>query len=194
MPYERTVAAVRQSLIDTFAEVDRWFDRPEDVRRFKPAAGGWSIDQVLEHVSLTNHFLMLTLRKWVEIAGRRAARGDPIGDGESDLRRLDVIGRRGSFGWVRPEHMEPTGRPTPAEVRATLRRQVAECLDLLGCLGRGEGSLCQIRMTVNDLGKIDLYQWLYFLTQHARRHLAQMAAAELEARPTSTTPPPGEHD
>jgi len=35
-------------------------------------------------------------------------------------------------------------------------------------------------MTVNALGKIDLYQWLFFLSQHARRHLQQLAAIEAE--------------
>jgi hypothetical protein len=35
-------------------------------------------------------------------------------------------------------------------------------------------------MSVNDLGKIDLYQWLCFLAQHARRHLHQLRAVEGE--------------
>jgi hypothetical protein len=29
-------------------------------------------------------------------------------------------------------------------------------------------------MSVNDLGQIDLYQWLYFLAQHGRRHVQQL--------------------
>ena len=36
-------------------------------------------------------------------------------------------------------------------------------------------------MTVNGLGKIDLYQWLYFIAQHARRHLQQLAALDDES-------------
>jgi hypothetical protein len=178
MFYQQTISAVRQALLDIFAEVDAWFDKPEDLRRYQPVSGGWSIQQILEHITLTNHFLMLTLRKWVEIALRRAARGNGIGEGESDLDRLDVIGQRGTFSWIRPAHMEPTGKPSLEEIRATLRTQLAECLDFLEKLGQGEGSLCQIRMTVNDLGKIDLYQWLYFLAQHAQRHLQQMATIE----------------
>jgi hypothetical protein len=176
MPYERTIAAVRQTLRDAFAELDVWFDRPAPLR-FKPPSGGWSIDQVLEHVTLTNHFLMLTLRKWVETAVRRAER-EAISARESDLQRFEMIGQRGSFGWVRPEHMEPTGRPTSAEVRAILHQQLAEGEGLLDRMGRGERSLCRITLTVNNLGKIDLYQWLYFLAQHARRHLQQLIAIE----------------
>lgn len=181
MAYARTIAAVRATLFEVFAEVDRWFDRPATVRAFQPASGGWTIDQVLEHISLTNHFLMLTLRKSVDTAVGRAARGEPIPDGESDLERLTAIGRRGSFPWVRPEHMAPKGETPSGEVRALLHRQRDECLALLDRMGRGEGALCHLKMSVNALGRIDLYQWLYFLAQHARRHLRQMAAVEEEA-------------
>jgi hypothetical protein len=41
-------------------------------------------------------------------------------------------------------------------------------------------------MSVNDLGKIDLYQWLYFLGQHARRHLQQMQEVEREFGKTTS--------
>jgi hypothetical protein len=174
VPYEQTVVRVRQALNTIFAELDCWFDRAEDLRKFKPPSGGWSTDQILEHITLTNDFLMLVIRRWAEKAVRKAQRGEPIPAGESDLTGLDVIGERGSFGWVRPEHMEPTGVPSSAEVRERMRQQVAECLDLLRQLGSGEGSLCKVRMSVNALGKIDLYQWLYFLAQHARRHVQQM--------------------
>jgi hypothetical protein len=178
MTHARTVAIVRASLVEVFAEVDGWFDRPADERAFRPSSGGWTIDEVLEHVSLTNHFLMLTFRKAVEKAVRRAAAGQPASAEESDLERLDAIGRRGSFPWARPEHMEPTGRTTPEEVRALLRRQEKECLALLERLNHGEGALWYLRMSVDTLGRIDLYQWLYFLVQHARRHLQQMAAIQ----------------
>ena len=180
MAYERTICTVRETLCSTIASVDAWFDRDEQLRRFKPASDNWSVDQVLEHVTLTNRYLMLTLGKWVRIAEQRARRGDPIPSGESDLDRLLVIGERGSFGWVRPEHMEPTGVPPSGEVRATLHRQLGECLSQRERIGGGIGAICLVTMTVNDLGKLDLYQWLYFLAQHARRHLQQLAALETE--------------
>lgn len=180
MSHERTIRTVRDTLCSVFTQVDAWFDRPEELRRFKPSAGGWSVDQVLEHVTLTNRFLMLTLGKWVGIAEQRARRGEPVPPGESDLDRLLVIGERGSFGWVRPEHMEPTGVPSSAEVRVALHRQLGECLIQLERVGGGVGALCRVTMTVNALGKIDLYQWLYFLSQHARRHLQQLTAIEAE--------------
>ena len=75
--------------------------------------------------------------------------------------------------------MEPTGTAS-AEVRARLHQQLGECMIVLEQIGGGVGALCRVTMTVNGLGKIDLYQWLFFLAQHARRHLAQFDAAEDE--------------
>jgi hypothetical protein len=180
MTHARTVAIVRTSVVDQFADVDAWFERPIDERAFRPASQGWTIDEVLEHISLTNHFLMVTLRKAVDKALQHAAHGQPIPAGESDLQRLEAIGRRGSFLWTHPEHMEPGGRAAPVEVRALLRRQREECLALLERLAHGEGALCQLHMSVNALGRIDLYQWLHFLAQHSRRHVQQMASIEDE--------------
>jgi hypothetical protein len=35
-------------------------------------------------------------------------------------------------------------------------------------------------MSVNNLGKLDVYQYLYFLSLHAQRHLQQMNKIEEE--------------
>lgn len=74
--------------------------------------------------------------------------------------------------------MVPTGEVSAQDVRLLMRNQVRECLEILGRLGGGEGSLHRVRMPVNDGGRLDVYQWLQFLAQHARRHMAQMAAIE----------------
>lgn len=177
-PYQETIATVRDTLISVFGQVDAWFDRPCEIRAFRPPDGGWTIDEILEHVTLTNHFLLLVIRKSTGKALARAARGESVGEGESDLRRLDPIGERGSFAWSRPDHMVPTGRKSSEGVRSLMREQVRECLDLLGRLGAGKGSLHRVRMSVNDCGRLNVYQWLQFLALHARRHLAHMSGNE----------------
>ncbi|MEN4760257.1 hypothetical protein ABEG63_07945 [Chryseobacterium sp. C39-AII1] len=35
-------------------------------------------------------------------------------------------------------------------------------------------------MTVNELGKINVYEYIYFLSLHAQRHVTQMKNNELE--------------
>jgi hypothetical protein len=38
MAYEETIRTVRDTLCAIFAQVDGWFDRPETLRRFRPAS------------------------------------------------------------------------------------------------------------------------------------------------------------
>lgn len=179
-PFTRTIELVRRELDDIAVETDRWFDRPSELRCVRPSGGGWTIDEILEHITLTNRFLLLTCEKHRRIALHRAKRGDRVPDGESDLDRMESIGQRGSFEWIRPAHMEPSGTTDPVHVRETMRQQWEECIAILGVLDGGIGALCAVKMTVNDLGKIDLYQWLYFIALHAKRHVQQMRAVEAE--------------
>jgi len=179
-PYRATIEHVETALRSTFGEIDEWFEKPAGLRSHKPASGGWSIDEVLEHITLTSHFLMIVIRNSTRKALKKAASGTAVPQGESDLDILEAIGQRGSFNWSRPEHMIPTGTVPTEQVRATMREQVAECLEMLGQLRGGEGSLYTVRMSVNQSGRLDIYQWLYFLAQHAKRHISQMEDVEAE--------------
>ena len=55
------------------------------------------------------------------------------------------------------------------------RGQHEQCRQLLERIGNGQGALCSFRMSVYGLGKLDMYQWLYFLCQHGRWHLEFLA-------------------
>jgi hypothetical protein len=169
---------IRTALETAFAGLDEWFEEPEAVRAYRPANGGWSIGQVLEHVALTNHYLLILIRKGRDGARRKAAQPEAAAtmahyafDGE----RLREIGVPGTFAWHRPDHMEPGGQVTPAQVWELLKIQLAECLDVLAALPDGAGGLFKTTMTVNGLGKLDVYEFLYFLARHAERHRVQMA-------------------
>jgi len=179
LPYSRTIERVRAALTESFAEADIWFDRPEPLRSFRPPDGGWTIDEILEHITLTSHFLMIVIRNSTRKALKRAADAT-IPFQESDLDLLEPIGQRGTFSWARPEHMIPTGTVPGEEVRRKMREQLVECLGFLDQLRGGEGSLFKVRMSVNDSGKLDVYQWLYFVAQHAKRHVDQMRENEAE--------------
>jgi hypothetical protein len=99
--------------------------------------------------------------------------------------KLNQIGQHRTFPWIRPEHMEPKGEKTGAEVAATLRQQLHQCQQVLSRLPNGEGVLYRTTMTVNALGKIDVYELVYFLAKHAERHVTQIkqVAAEYQAQP-----------
>jgi DinB superfamily len=170
--YQATISRVRAALTNTFSSIYPWFDQPEEVRAYKPANGGWSINEILEHITLTTHFLMIIVHKGYLKALKRA-QSQKIEDAESDLDLLTPIGQRGTFPWTRPEHMVPVGKPV-AEVLTLMHDQEHECLDILARMPHGEGSLYKVRMSVNNTGHIDLYQWFFFVAQHARRHIGQM--------------------
>lgn len=93
---------------------------------------------------------------------------------ESDLDSILKIGDPDAFAWIRPEHMEPTRQKLMSEVRAIMKGQREECLQILDQVKAGEGSLHKVRMSVQSLGKLDMYQWLYFLVQHAKRHTVEI--------------------
>ena len=145
--------------------------------------GGWTIDEILEHIKLTNHFLLILIEK----GSRKALLNSSQLDLQTELQnyvfhsdKLTEVGLHKSFEWIRPEHMEPKGDTSLDDIRQGLKAQLKQCLDCLDQLKNGEGVLYKTTMTVNDLGKIDVYEYIYFLSQHGLRHIAQMEKNELE--------------
>jgi DinB superfamily len=174
---------IQTELNSVFKQVDNWFDLDEALLCYNPYNGGWSVSRILEHVSLTNHFLLILIRKGMIKAIERSAATflEPLLHGyDLDWSKLQAIGEHRAFKWNRPEHMEPAGTIPMYEVRARLKLQLAETIGCLNQLMKGEGILYKTTMSVNDLGKIDVYHYIYFLVQHAKRHLIQMENAKME--------------
>ncbi|MCA0458726.1 MAG: DinB family protein [Chloroflexi bacterium] len=173
MAFAATIERVQTELNTVFDQLGSYFDLPDAIRQIHPAANEWSIDEILEHITLTDHFLMLTLRTSLRTVLKRS-KAQAVEAGESDLDSIVRIGDPDAFGWIRPEHMEPTRLKPMREIRATMTAQRLECLMILDQLPNGEGSLHKVSMSVQSLGKLDMYQWLYFLVQHAKRHTVEI--------------------
>jgi hypothetical protein len=174
---------IETAVRDTFAEVDTWFDKPEDLRRYKPAHGGWSINENLEHIALTSHFLLILIEKGTRKALQQVEKyslPDLLKDYSFSIEGLDQIGQHMAFEWIRPTHMEPAGIRPLTEIRQELKEQADRCLHYLHSMPNGEGVVYKTTMTVNNLGKIDVYQYIYFLAQHAGRHITQMQKVQDE--------------
>jgi DinB superfamily len=166
-----------------FDNVNTWFNMADDLLDYIPSNEGWTIRQILEHISLTNHYLLILIRKGARKALERSKNKsfhELALTYDLDWDRLHAIGMHKSFEWNRPAHMEPTGSPLLSEVKITLKSQREECLDILYQMAGGEGILYKTTMTVNHLGKIDVYHYIYFLVQHAKRHLSQMEKIKAE--------------
>ncbi|GFO67109.1 hypothetical protein GMLC_06880 [Geomonas limicola] len=169
-------AQVAASLKEVFAALDHCFDESEEWLRTRPEyPEAWSVAEHLEHLRLANHYLLLTIDKGCRKALKRAAR-QPIPRTTSELAPLAPIADPHAFPWLPPQHMLPGPVGDLAELRRQLRGQLGHCLELLELLPAGAGRLCTIRMSVHELGKLDLYQWFYFLAQHVRYHLNLLRA------------------
>lgn len=177
MTAENIIVTIRNELIRAISGLDAWFDREQTVIYYKPSSGGWSVYELLEHVMLTNRFLLILIDKGSAKAMRLANAGD-LGDSLQDYclesPALVEVGIHKSFVWRRPDHMEPLGMTSLPDVRREIREQLNRCLIHLELLKEGEGTLYKTSMSVHGLGKLDVYQYIYFLALHARRHLSQL--------------------
>jgi len=177
------IRRIDNEIVESFKELFTWLDVSNELMDYAPKNNGWSVRQNVEHVTLTNHYLLILIKKGTNKAIELAAKNKYTGikkDYDVDWDKLAMIGKTQSFPWVRPEHMEPTGTPTLGEICNKLTQQQAECLECLHKLENGEGMLFNTMMIVNGLGKIDVYHYLVFLVRHMQRHIGQMQKIKLE--------------
>jgi hypothetical protein len=177
------IERIKKESIKTFDDLFYWFECDDKLLDHLPANGGWTIRQILEHISLTNHFLLILIRKGTIKSIEKASNteySDVLVNYDLEWDKLKVIGEHRSFEWNRPEHMEPTNKILLSDVKILLEQQLQECISLIDQIPNGEGVLYKTMMSVNNLGKIDVYHYIYFLIQHINRHLRQMEKIRLE--------------
>jgi hypothetical protein len=173
---------VEKTLELNFNEIDCWFLKSDQVKNYRPKNGGWTINEILEHIYLTNHFLSILINKAAEKSLKNPydLNGTDFVYDYETLNLLEEIGIHQSFEWIRPEHMEPNGDIEIEVVRENIKCQVKNCVEILHNFKNGEGLNVKTKMSVNNLGKIDVYQYVHFLSLHGKRHVDQMKKNELE--------------
>jgi uncharacterized damage-inducible protein DinB len=172
------VDAQRAALLDAASALppERWTERP--------AAGRWSVAEVLEHLHMVEHGCARVIAKRAAEA-RAADHPAETGTG-SKLGALDWsdIRDRSTRREV-PDRVAPTGTLSGEAARSAVDRSRAE---LHGAIEAADGlALESIRHTHARLGELDLYQWILFVGHHEARHGAQMAeiVSQLGAAPAS---------
>jgi hypothetical protein len=183
MNVENVIATINMDLNLVRSTLLKWCENDVELLRFKPRKGGWSALEILEHITLTSHYLLIIIDRASKKALHRASLNYVSEDWEGyELlpRSLNDIGVHRSFDWMRPEHMEPTGKVSPGEVNMRMIEQFDRCVQYLLVLKKGEGRLCKTTMSVNGIGKMDVYQYIYFLVLHAKRHLTQLEKNRIE--------------
>jgi len=177
------VRRIEYEINDSFDTLFTWFDVNAALLHYSPKTTGWSVAQNLEHVSLTNHYLLILIQKGTVKAVEKAAKieyANLLKNYDVEWNKFEVIGKNKSFDWRRPQHMEPVGTMPLAEIETKLMLQQTKCTECLHKLQNGEGILYKTMMTVNGLGKIDVYQYIIFLVRHVQRHIEQMQKIKLE--------------
>src|SRR5688572_32255268 len=99
------ITGIRTDMDGIYSKIYDWFNVSEELMNYSPENGGWNIRQVLEHISLTNHFLLILIRKGVQGSLKKSAAMDYpylLANYDLDWDKLREIGTHGSFEWNRP--------------------------------------------------------------------------------------------
>ena len=163
------MARERAAILDFCAGLD------ETAQRRRPAAGGWSALEVLEHVGLVERSMMRLL---LETPGARpelvrgllpaAVRSLP------PIWRITLVANR--FGRaVAPRPTQPRGARLWVDLLPELEATRSETLSTLDLFEIPQ--LASIRRVHAVLGEMNGLEWLDFLAAHDRRHLSQIHAS-----------------
>lgn len=135
--------------------------RPEDEK--------WSIEQIVEHVSLVEEGMSKICRKLLG----EAQKADLKGNGE--VRISDMLWRAGSFDGMKleaPERVRPTGLVSVDESRTKMEesRLLIESLRPIFAEFDGTGP----KFPHPYFGPMSAQEWLVLSGEHTRRHTAQI--------------------
>lgn len=155
----------RKELLQSFTGV------PGDHLTSRPATGGWSVAEILDHLGIVESSVA---RLIIKRAGR--AREAGLGDEkstESVLPSFDAYrARLDSMKLESPETVKPRA---DIDIEEALQGLGTSRESLRAAVATADGlSLSEIKHTHPILGEIDLYQWLIFVGQHEARHKKQI--------------------
>ncbi|REC41009.1 DinB family protein [Chryseobacterium sp. 5_R23647] len=129
----RLIQDIKVHLKFCFDEVDKWFEKDKTTLNYQPSNGGWTIEQILEHIYLTNFYLLILIDKGSKKAMRNYRNLDlnlEIENYTFNKENFEKVGKYGAFEWIRPEHMEPKGELNLNEIRSLISQQYHQCLKL----------------------------------------------------------------
>ena len=139
---------------------------------FRPAQGGWSIENVLEHLALVEGPLVRLITTLTDKAAAAAGPNPPLHSFEVSLEPYLEQSRKEKY--ATREKFEPTGNTRAADSLEILHNVQGELLSLRPRLLSVDPTL--VRFPHWIFGPLDLAQWLAFVGVHEERHLGQINA------------------
>ena len=141
--------------------------------KYKSAPNRWSVAETLEHIAVSEDFLLANVKNNVMKA--------PAGPADRDTAKIDasvlaVIPDRSRKAQAPPE-LVPKGRWTPSEALDHFLKSRAETIAFL----QATPDLRQ-HVTDSPFGqKLDAYEWLLFIGAHSERHTKQIVEVKSDA-------------
>lgn len=89
-----TLPNERERLERAGRSLEAWLDTAEPLWSARPAPDAWNVVEVLEHVTLTQHYLLLLIEKLARRGLARAARGATPPDEPRATAALDALASR----------------------------------------------------------------------------------------------------
>lgn len=168
-------------ILARFGELDAALREARGRPEAREHAQAWCVQEIGEHVALTNLYLLRLAHTCAAKCRARAAQARtaprPATVAAADLERSSTA----EFRWDAPAHMRPAGAVPLAESIATLEAQRDETLRLWDELCAGAepaGRLHDVAMSVlGPEARIALPELLLFLALHAQRHAHQVRRA-----------------
>ena len=144
---------------------------PGSLQARKPAPERWSVNEVLEHVSLVEQLFVNALVAKIE-AARASGLGSEVSDPEGLADQVRAVVEDRTSKRTAPEAVVPTGAVAPAAALALIEAGHARLRDaLVACEGLAVSTVTHEH---RFFGSLNVYQWIDLLAGHERRHLAQI--------------------
>jgi len=166
--------AVTRELQDATSEL------PVSLRARKPAPDRWSINDVLEHVSMVEQLFIDALLPKIQSASPSASEREGFEPAMLPEHVQAVVEDR-SRPRMAPEHVHPTGNVDAAASLQTIDNAHARLRDALQ--STDSYTLSTVTHDHRIFGTLNTFQWVDLMAGHERRHLQQIReiAAQIAA-------------
>lgn len=171
MTIEQTISQIRKELIRSISALDAWFDKDDALFARKLHGSTKTVRDLMEDVVLANRHLLNIIDR-ARMGSRIDAHDPPVKDYLVFSQEIDRELTENVFTWPIEN---PIFKPSSLEqVRYEIREQLDRCLIHLELLMEGQTSAFQTEFSLGAIGRLDIYQSIYFLALHVRRILGQL--------------------
>ncbi|HYO91077.1 MAG TPA: DinB family protein [Pyrinomonadaceae bacterium] len=180
----KSVAEIFDSIDETRARLgERLAGLSTAQENFRPAQGGWSIAEIVEHLAILESRLLGLLTMMVSKAEKAGLQRSATASDFVPVSLDEIVERSLKEKYTAPETAQPQGG---VSIKDSLERLRQSRVSLRALQPRFEATdLTSARYPHPAFGPLDAYQWLVMIGVHEDRHLRQieslMALPEYQA-------------